>query len=66
MRQSDDLRAAYVNILNDYNYFNSVTLTVMSVELVRYLRKKIFKLYSKTCVKRPVKNRQNKDLYYKW
>ena len=23
-------------------------------------------LYSKTCVKRPLKNRQNKDLYDKW
>ena len=22
--------------------------------------------YSKTCVKRPLKNRQNKDLYDKW
>ena len=23
-------------------------------------------IYSKTCVKRPLKNRQNKDLYDKW
>ena len=55
--------------LSPLEKLSGVPLNILSSVLVNCLFKKIFKSYvrcSKHCVKRPLKNRQNKDLNHKW
>ena len=60
----DGVRDFYTNYRSPQALIASTgrKLTILSIKL-KLLSAPI---YSKTCVKRPLKNRQNKDLYDKW